>query len=178
MYSAKAVHFSDGESSGLSEIDNSLSDDGETFQTKANSFKTRFKKRSADGEIFEVADGKCKVGLKSRDLSKHCGCDADNCICEHSDCAESSLIFKDVTPNVDLQYSVDSDRVKENIIIKEKCDNYEYDFGMNIENLETCISDDGKTLQLKDTDSGKVKFYIPAPFMIDAAGAKSELVCY
>ena len=178
VYSAKAVHFSDGESSGLSEIDNSLSDDGETFQTKANSFKTRFKKRSADGEIFEVADGKCKVGLKSRDLSKHCGCDADNCICEHSDCAESSLIFKDVTPNVDLQYSVDSDRVKENIIIKEKCDNYEYDFGMNIENLETCISDDGKTLQLKDTDSGKVKFYIPAPFMIDAAGAKSELVCY
>ncbi len=178
VYSAKAVHFSDGESSGLSEIDNSLSDDGETFQTKANSFKTRFKKRSADGEIFEVADGKCKVGLKSRDLSKHCGCDADNCFCEHSDCAESSLIFKDVTPNVDLQYSVDSDRVKENIIIKEKCDNYEYDFGMNIENLETCISDDGKTLQLKDTDSGKVKFYIPAPFMIDAAGAKSELVCY
>ena len=178
VYSAKAVHFLDGESSGLSEIDNSLSDDGEIYRTKANSFKTRFKKRSADGEIFEVADGKCKVGLKSRDLSKHCGCDADNCICEHSDCAESSLIFKDVTPNVDLQYSVDSDRVKENIIIKEKCDNYEYDFGMNIENLETCISDDGKTLQLKDTDSGKVKFYIPAPFMIDAAGAKSELVCY
>ena len=64
VYSAKAVHFSDGETSGLSEIDNSLADDGETFQTKANSFKTRFKKRSADGEIFRSEER--RVGKECR----------------------------------------------------------------------------------------------------------------
>lgn len=46
VYSAKAVHFSDGNE--LKEIDNSICDNGETLETKANAFKTRFKKRSVD----------------------------------------------------------------------------------------------------------------------------------
>ncbi len=178
VYSNRAVHYVDEETKELKEIDNSLSDVDGVMETKANTFKTRFKKRSADGEIFEMTKGKCRVGLKSHDLAKRCNCELDNCTCKETNETSSELLFENASDNTDLQYIVDSDRVKENIIVKEKDEKYEYNFGINIENLDVGISDDGKTLELKDKESGEVKFYIPAPFMKDANGVYSNLVCY
>ncbi len=178
IYSGKAVHYVDEQTSELKEVDNSLSDDGEGMRTNANAFITRFKKNAEDGEIYELTKENCKVGLKSKELARNCNCGNNICTCEETNAVQSKMRFQDVSENVDLQYIVDSDRVKENIIVKQKGERYEYNFEVTIQNLSVGISEDKKTLQLIDRNSGKVQFYIPSPFMTDASGAYSDLVYY
>ncbi len=178
IYSGKAVHYIEEQTAELKEVDNSLSDDGEGMRTNANAFITRFKKNAEDGEIYELTKGNCKVGLKSKELAGNCNCGNNICTCEEANAVQSKMRFQDVSENVDLQYTVDSDRVKENIIVKQKGERYEYNFEVALQNLSVGISEDKKTLQLIDQNSGKVQFYIPSPFMTDAAGAYSDLVYY
>ena len=178
IYSGKAVHYVDEQTAELKEVDNSLSDDGEGMRTNANAFITRFKKNAEDGEIYELTKENCKVGLKSKELAGNCNCGNNICTCEETNAVQSKMRFQDVSENVDLQYIVDSDRVKENIIVKQKGERYEYNFEVTIQNLSVGISEDKKTLQLIDRNSGKVQFYIPSPFMTDASGAYSDLVYY
>lgn len=178
IYSGKAVHYVEEQTAELKEVDNSLSDDGEGMRTNANAFITRFRKNAEDGEIYELTKGNCKVGLKSKELAGNCNCGNNICTCEEANAVQSKMRFQDVSENVDLQYTVDSDRVKENIIVKQKGEHYEYNFEVALQNLSVGISEDKKTLQLIDQNSGKVQFYIPSPFMTDAAGAYSDLVYY
>jgi RHS repeat-associated protein len=177
IFSDKAMHYLDPADNQLKDIDNSLTDTGDGYETKANGFKTRFKKHSAGGEVFEMSKGGCKVGLVSREAAEKGGCQLENCDCGDHAGEQSEVVLHNVKDNVDIQYIVDSDRVKENIVIKEKADNYEYNFDINIENLTVGISEDGKTLELKNAE-GETQFFIPGPFMTDANGEYSDLVYY
>ena len=177
VFKGKAVHYIDLADNKLKDVDNSLIATADGFETKANSFKTRFKKNSANGEIFEITKNNCKVGLISKEAAAKGGCCLENCDCgiRHD---QSEVMLKEVADNVDIQYIVDAGRVKENIIIKNKADNYEYNFDVNIENLTVGVLSDEKTLELKDKETGEAQFFIPGPFMVDANGAYSEAVHY
>ena len=156
------------------EIDNRFLDKKDFYQNKANSFQTRFFKHIENGKIFEINNNKCSLSL----ALKNCKCGLDNCICHENDNNEGIIKFKDIKEHTDLEYINQSDRIKENIIINNKLDKYEFEFEIIIDGLYPTQSKDGKRLELRRKENGQVQFFIPAPFMIDNKGNRSESVYY
>ena len=80
-------------------------------------------------------------------------------------------LYKNAFPNVDLQYLVTPVGVKENIILKNKDAQTEFEIAYKIKGL-TAEKKNDFTIVLKDKD-GKAVYEIYAPFMTDAKGEKS-----
>lgn len=174
----KPVHYYDVKNGEFEEIDTRFHDDGEMLETRANTFRSKFYKRLQNGKVFEMEKDSCKVGLKSIDAAR-CGvCNMEACECSGDKSDGNKVLVKNVKANTDIEYVVDSERVKENIIVKERAEKYEYDFDLELNNLTVGVSEDGKSLELTKKDSGRLEFYIPSPVMFDANGESSEDVYY
>lgn len=176
LYQKQAVHYFDSSDNVFKDIDNSLQDKGNTFDAAANDFEVQFNKSSIDGKVFELTKKDCKVSfIYQETLVKGNTKIANNLNLVRG---KNEVILKNIKDNTDIQYIVEPDRVKENIVINKKSDKYEYNFDINIENMTAAASDDGKTLQLKNVKSGEVVFFIPVPFMADANGQYCDNVWY
>ncbi|MBR2339565.1 MAG: RHS repeat-associated core domain-containing protein, partial [Clostridia bacterium] len=91
----------------------------------------------------------------------------------------AKAVCRDVDEATDIEYGFVGESVKENIIIKEKCDEYEYTFRVNSHGLTAKLSEDKKEIGFYADESPEdVKFKIPAPFMFDAKGDTSTDVHY
>ncbi len=173
----KPVHYYDAASKQFEEVDTELIDSGENFETHKCPHKVRFKKQPKDGRLFEIEKGRCKVRMVSHDVTG-CNCKTENCGCKDGNHRDNVMLVKGVKKGADLEYVVDSEKVKENIVINECADEYEFRFAVEFENAFVDISSDGKKLLLKGKETGKTEYFIPAPFMIDAKGEMSDAVYY
>ena len=88
----------------------------------------------------------------------------------------SQVNFNDIYPNVDLQYIVDSDNLKENIILKKQTDLPVFTFNMNVKNLIPKIQKDNSIIFYDNKDSNKAIFKMQAPFMTDANKENSNKI--
>ena len=93
--------------------------------------------------------------------------------------------FENIDVNADLEYVLSGNNIKENIIVKEKSDSYEYSFSLKTNGLKVRLSDDNESIELYKevlNSNGqleeKVEFIIPSPYMYDANGETSEEVYY
>lgn len=178
QFHGKTIHYLDEAKNVFKIIDNRLEETGDGYDLNKNIFKTHFYKHSANGKIFEMEKDLCKVGLFSLEAAEN-SCSVDGCICNGEGVCEACKVkVKNVTESADIEYTVDSERIKENIIIKEKTEKYEFNFELSLENLAVDVSEDGKNLELIKKDNGNLQFYIPAPFMTDAAGNYSDAAYY
>lgn len=76
----------------------------------------------------------------------------------------SSIDYKDVFPNVDLNYDILPEQIKENIIIKSKTDNTVFRFKFNLTNLIPELLPNN-TIVFYDAKDAKTKvFEIDAPW--------------
>lgn len=83
----------------------------------------------------------------------------------------SSIVeFNDVYTNVDLQYEIKSETVKEKIIIKDRIDNAGFIFNVEIKNLELVLQEDNSIIFVDEKDPSKTIFKIEKPFIYDAKG--------
>ncbi|MCL2145529.1 MAG: hypothetical protein FWH43_08585, partial [Endomicrobia bacterium] len=177
IFQNQAVHFLDPSDNKFKDIDNSLRDIGNVLEAKTSDFNIQFNKNLAQGKVFELTKKDCAVSLISREVTAvRSGLKLENTASLNR--VQSELILKNIKDNTDFQYIVESDRVKENIIINKKADSYEYNFDLNIENLTVNMSNDGKILELKSKKTSEVVFSIPAPSITDAKGAYSDFVYY
>ena len=172
VFTAKASHYFDKSEGKYKKIDHTLSDKGKFFENTAGEFQARFAKGMPDGKIYEMTKNDSKITLVSEQL--HTCEHTEGCTCE----GDSKVMLHHVTPNADIEYITEVDRVKENIIIKEKADEYVFDFSIATENLYAGISEDGKNLELKNKATNEVEFMIPPPFMFDAKKNYSDDVYY
>lgn len=172
-YYGTPVHYRKTEKS-FEEINNELKDKGEFYETASNSFKAKFGKRFENGKVMDISRGdygieliSCEAaGSNNANLISYCGND------------KSKIKFCGINKNSDLEYAVKPEGVKENIIINEKSEKYEYGFELNVKNLEPFASEDGKKLGFRTKETGKEVFNIPAPIMEDAKGERSDNVYY
>lgn len=89
----------------------------------------------------------------------------------------SSIIYENVFKNVDLEYILVSNDIKENIIVKSILDSYIFTFILEIENLIAKPNNNG-AINLYDVKTGDIIYIIPAPYMYDADGETSHDVNY
>ena len=81
----------------------------------------------------------------------------------------SSVIYRDILTNVDIEYILNGSSIKENIIIKEKTNEYSYAFELDLNGLSATLEEDG-SVSIFDSYNNIVSM-IPAPIIYDANGA-------
>ena len=73
----------------------------------------------------------------------------------------SEILYADILNGVDLQYEVVSTSIKENLVVKERREDYVFAFTMALNNL-TAVLDETGDIVLFDPDDGTVVYAIPA----------------
>ncbi|EEG30158.1 ricin-type beta-trefoil lectin domain protein, partial [[Clostridium] methylpentosum DSM 5476] len=93
------------------------------------------------------------------------------------DKTKSSGTYHDILPNTDLQYVIQSNTVKENIIVKDRSSaGQAYVFRISHAGYSTRLEEDGSVSVVSPEDPDTVIFSFVKPFMYDAQGETSEAV--
>ncbi len=87
----------------------------------------------------------------------------------------SDIMYENVYNNVDIHYSVTPTGIKENIIVYEKLDSYEFSFNVTAGEMSLIINADGGIDVISNEE---IIYTIPAPFMYDDNGRESNAVHY
>ncbi len=86
----------------------------------------------------------------------------------------SSIAYK--SDDLTLEYYLDGENLKESIIVSEVAEEYSYRFDITTEGLVPVLDEDGAVRLLNEKD--EPIFLIPAPYMFDDNGERSENVTY
>ena len=178
------VHYYD-ENGILQDVDNSLFEekDSETgkaqITNKNNTFNVKFSKKSNGNKLVTLKKDNYKV---SWDLVG-----AKKVSAEYSDSEEdqtndpmllskltSSVKYSDILKSVDIVYSVDSSKVKEKIVLKDKEVPESYTFSYKVNNLDYTITDDGNIELYNKKSRSEAVFIIEKSYMYDSNKAYSE----
>ena len=95
--------------------------------------------------------------------------------------AASKVCFEETEGNVDLEYVISGNKIKENIVVKSVAEEYKYYFLFNASGYQMQASESGDSLEFYKIENDTVntlEFTMPSPFMCDAKGARSENVHY
>ena len=87
----------------------------------------------------------------------------------------STVLYRNVFTDVDLEYTLIGNDVKETILVNDARENYEFSFRLSLFGLIPEMTDNG-TILLLDAENGDAVYHIPAPYMTDAADAYSNEV--
>ena len=89
----------------------------------------------------------------------------------------SNVKYENVLTNVDLEYIVDYDYIKENIIVKAPRASYDFSFRLNLEGMYATLLSDG-SVGIYSNETNEMEYAIPTPYMYDARGRFSDAVTY
>ncbi len=191
VISAAPVNFFDEEEKKWKTVDNTLVESGDAFVTKAGECKTEISKahvkksvkvHKKDKEIAwtflgkQSASAPCALTAQSRQTSAPTVLQVENKADRAARHASSRAVYENAETQTDLEYCVHGSGVKENIIVKEKSDEYRYLFALDANGLSMRLSEDNTQIELYSDE--KTEFIIPAPYMFDANGAISDEVYY
>ena len=90
---------------------------------------------------------------------------------------KSSISYSNVMKYTDIEYVMNGNDIKENIIVKDRSDSYVYAFSLSLDGLIPLLDESG-AIYLNDEESGDTKYVIPAPYMYDSNDEYSEEVYY
>ena len=179
-------------------IDNSLSEKDQCYEANCGKFKTEIfkpeqskaiKMTSTDFEISWEYLGKQSAANSETMLFTEeiepTTLNVDSSIKGALQSKGSRVVYENAEKDTDIEYSLSGNNIKENIIVKEKSEDYKYLFALNTQGLKLRISDNNESLELYSeatNDSGqieqKIEAIIPAPYMYDANGISSDDVYF
>ncbi len=164
-----------GEEGDYKKISNSLTDNGGEIVNGENSYKVAFDKDAHSGKIFDLRKGEKVITLSYGNAAQ---ARAHDCGCGCQLCADvDNKVMATLYDGTQIEYLALNDRIKENIIINSRQEKYEYDFTLQIGDM-TVEEGEHSDLLIKDKETGETEFIIPAPYMFDAAGVRSDKVRY
>ena len=197
---ASPVNYYDESEKQWKAIDNSFAETAEAFETRAGKYKTQIYKPEQSKKV-RLASG--NIGLSWEYLGKPAQTAVQTfAAAEQSAPTQTVLdvkpamkgalqskdgaaVYENADKDTDIEYLVHGGGVKENIIIKERAEEYKYLFALNTEGLKMRLSDDNGSLELYTESAGengemvaKVEVTIPAPFMYDANGTSNDGVYF
>lgn len=156
-----AVHYLNDDDK-WEEIDNTLvssvaksSEDITGVSNKQGKLSIKFANNSNSSKLFAIKDGNYQISFHVVNANKSkaasvmnpdTNVDTNATLLEQITTVKkgtSRVIYADILDNVDIEYVVIGNTVKENIIVKEKADSYEYMFDMKLNKLTAEQLDDG-----------------------------------
>ena len=185
---SEPVHYE--ENGKWLDIDNSLEYEKETsdddfngYKTKNGDFDVKFAKNANSSKLMTISKDKYSLswnllnkakaisGLKKIDIEE---ADQDAAEIEKSVSNTSqSVCYENIIADTDLEYTVNGNGLKENIIVKKPADSYTYSFEISAKHLTLSLQEDNSIL-VSDSKSGECVYTIPAMFMIDSNGKYSN----
>ncbi len=187
-----AVHYTD-ENGQKQEYDNRLeaegakdSEDESGYVNPNGTMRVKFAQNSKSANLVKIKDGDfaIRIGMDGAQKSRRVIVENPQEVTEGKSRLEtwSTLVgysaavrYEEISDGVDLEYVIEGGRLKENIIVKETAENYSYTFHMKLKGLTASVDADGR---IRLESDGEEKYYIPAGYMYDAAGATSDGVTY
>ena len=163
------IHYLNTTTNKYEDIDLFLKANEDSVVNDTNSFKTTFNKNPKSNSVFEISKDNYTISLK---LVNQNGTKGEEKSYNKQVSDGSKFIVKE-NNDVEYNYKVLNNKVKDEIVINKKQDDYKYDFIIEVNNLEVQLADDG-IINLVDIETGKIKFYIPRPFMVDNDGKQSK----
>ena len=194
---SEPVHRKDADGK-WQDIDNTLSSEKENGNTNYSSFDGRIKFskniKNANGKILELSENGYKIAFSlidenikntSADVKNHKGkktptvFDSER---EKLDKLQSvdnltKIRYNDIRKDIDLEYEIYANNIKESIIVNSKQSDYVYKFELKLNKLSAILNEDG-SISLIDEKSGEEKYTMPTPFMFDDSGMLSTEVYY
>ena len=198
IISATASNYFDEAEQKWKPIDNSLSEKQETYESKCGKYKTEISKPEKAKSIKMTASG---VEISWEYLGKQNSSEPETFAFEGDPVPTtlsvdasingalqskgSRAVYENADKDIDIEYDLSGNNVKENIIIKEKAEEYKYLFALKTQGLKLRVSEDNESLELYTetvNESGeteiKTEATIPTPFMYDANGESSDDVYF
>lgn len=165
------------------DVDNSLvatADENDVLENKKNSFKVKFSKKAKENKLVSLVLGDSEIAwsLKEADKvsAKRKSIDSDNKSKMSLKNVNGGVIYKDILPSVDLQYVVNANSVKEDIILKNNTAQNEFLFNYRIKKLTYKVNADGSISFYAEGDSDNAIYTMDKPFMYDANGETSDKI--
>ncbi|MBQ3014500.1 MAG: RICIN domain-containing protein, partial [Clostridia bacterium] len=90
---------------------------------------------------------------------------------------KSSIYYSNINATTDLEYILNGNNIKENIIVKSAGSSYKYTFDLALDGL-VAVLNENNTVSLIDPKTAEVQYRIPVPYMYDASGVRSYDVTY
>ena len=182
IISGSAVNYYEESTGKWEEIDNGLEEGEKNYKTKRGVMEAELSKEQEEVKVSKRGKsvswkylGQGGEGGKAgkREVSvtnKEAGVNGKS----------GKAVYKNVEEATDLEYKLQGNNVKENIILREKKSEYRYRFSLQTEGLKLRLSEDNANLELYSEEDGaeQVEFKIPSPYMYDGAGETSEEVYY
>lgn len=180
-------------------IDNSLSETAQGYESTCGKYKTVISKPEQAKSVkmttseFEISwtylgkqlTSEQKVSMFAAEESVPTSLNVEASIQGALQSKGSQAVYQNADNDIDIEYSLSGNNVKENIIVKEKAEEYRYLFALNTQGLKLRVSEDSESLELyteKVSENGetvtKTEATIPAPFMYDANGESSDDVYF
>ena len=189
VYFASPIHEFDEEAKAYKEADYTLKEeaDGRYLACKKKDFTARFSKEENTEELFSLEQGQYKVIVSAGKVTDEKDTDRKRRSGKKPKAEKKQkqgkkntevLSFEGMTTGVSYEYSVGAAGIKEDIVIREKADNYCYPFIIHCENLVPKFEGKGKNISFVSRETNEEIFHIPAPFMSDAKGEYSTAVSY
>ena len=169
------IHYS--ENGEWKDYDNSLSDDSENaeFANRRSDFNIRFSKKSNGKKLVRVKKNGYEISWNYVDSRKSSAkaqateASTDKTVLNK---LTSQVIYENIYKEIDLEYTVLPDSLKENVILKSSSAATEFETEYKANKL-TPEQIDSKTIVLKSSNN-EIIYTISAPFMEDANGEVNE----
>lgn len=182
VFSPSPIHVFDEKTKSFEDVEPTIveEDDGRHFTCGRNAFVARFSREEDSDELFSVEEGAHKVTVFARKNKKNRNKGVAPVLRKRNGTSRATdvLSFAGVEPDTDYEYSVEGGGVKENIVVAKPCAVCRYRFLLRCENVSATLDEEKKRISFTDSETGEEVFFIPAPFMTDAAGAFSDAVSY
>ncbi len=176
IYDSPVHYLKDGK---WEDINNSLSeskdDDGDNVNTNiSNNFKIKFAKTSKENKLVNIESDKFNIKwslqnpnkVKSIKTSTSSNLNSESSNKSDLKNIKSSITYNNILNNIDISYYVESQSVKENIVLKNKeALSNKLIFNLDIGDCEAKLDDNGD-ISIYNKDEIVSKIY--APFMYDS----------
>ncbi|ARU63429.1 hypothetical protein CBW65_22355 [Tumebacillus avium] len=140
------------------DIDNSLvasNKKGFGYKNKANRFDAQFAGGANTGSIMQLNLENASMDLLPLGIGNGAGAVKNN-----------KITYANAFKNTDLEYTVESDSVKEEIVLKKADASAVYLFELKLNNLKYIAKEDG-SIEFQYADTSKFAFDFPKPFMFE-----------
>lgn len=168
------IHYE--ENGQLIDINNSLEEreeDNGVYQNKSNSFRVKFSKKSNKNNLIKIQSQNHNIKWSLQNSNKVNAVKITNKEEKEEkfklkDISSGIVQYENILEGIDLQYSIISNTIKENIVIKnKKAIEQEIIFEYNTNNLKMQKAESGKIIFYEEGSDVAV-FVLDVPYMYDA----------